>query len=642
LRLRIASAAVCALLGGGLIATSARADAAADDQAVEQLRALSIEELANVQVTTVSRREESLARAPAATYVITRDEIMRSGAKTLPEMLRLAPNLFVAQTSANGYVVTARGFSGNNGAQNFSNKLLILIDGRSVYSPLFSGIGWDMQDVLPDDIDHIEVISGPAGTLWGANAVEGVINIITRNSADTGGAFVDVGGGDLQQNLGLRYGGRLGEQATWRVSAHAYRAEDLVTTTGASADDRWSRVQAGFRLDWAPSERDAVIFEGSAYKGSGETFDSLGGGHLLARWNHQAQNGSALQVQAYVDRAQRGHDTTGGVPQWVNTYDLDVQDAFALGARQEVVVGGGLRLADYSIPGTSSLFFTPSKRTLNLPSVFAQDTIALTPRLGLILGLKLESDPFSHWSALPNARLTWKASDSTFAWAAVSRAIRAPTPFDVDVRERPDPNADPILVGNPGFQPETLTAYEAGLRVQPSPRVSFSVSAYYDDYDDLRTVDLTHGALPITWGNGMEGHTYGLEAWGKFQATPWWRLSAGLNLLREKLRFNGDPDAFTPVGVSQQGDDPRTQAQIQSYMDLGHGITWQAMARHVSALPDPHVPAYSELNTRVAWNITSRLQIALAGYNLLHERHQEFPGLEAVPRSVFAELRWGF
>ena len=640
LRRRIASAAVCALLGASL-AGAARADAAADDQ-VEQLRGLSIEELANVQVTTVSRREESLAQAPAATYVITHDQIMRSGAKTLPAMLRLAPNLFVARTGANNYVVTARGFSGAPAVQNFSNKLLILIDGRSVYSPLFSGIGWDMQDVLPDDVDRIEVISGPAGTLWGANAVEGVINIITRNAADTQGVYADLGAGDLEQNLGLRYGGRLGDTATWRVSAHGFRSDSLETATGASAHDRWSRVQGGFRIDWAPSAKDAVLFEGSAFKGSGETFDSFDGGHLLARWNRQMANGSALQVQAYFDRAQRGHDITGGTPQWVNTYDLDVQDGFALGDRNDVVIGGGVRLAQYSIPGTATLFFDPSRRTLNLANVFAQDTVALTPDLHLIVGLKLEDDPFSHWSALPNLRLSWTPSASTMLWASASRAIRAPTPFDVDVRERAAPGAAPVLFGNPGFVPEELTAYEAGVRMQPSAKLSFSINAYYDVYDDLRTVDLTNGALPITWGNGMKGHTEGLEAWGDWQATTWWRLSAGLNLLGENFSFKPGTSAIQAIGVWQQGDDPRRQAQLKSFIDLGHQVSWDAVLRYVSALPDPRVPSYTELNTRLAWNVTDKLQLAIAGYNLLHDRHQEFPGAEQVPRSVFAELRWGF
>lgn len=642
MRLCTASAAVCALLATGAISTAARAEVAPDEQALQELRGLSIEELANVQVTTVSRHEEPLAQAPAATFVITHDEIIRSGAKTIPEMLRLAPNLFVARTSANGYIVTARGFSGNPAAQNFSNKLLILIDGRSVYSPLFSGIGWDMQDVLPDNIERIEVISGPAGTLWGANAVEGVINIITRNSGDTQGLYAEAGGGDLEQNLGLRLGGRLGENAAWRISAHGYHGEDLVTTTGASSHDHWSRGQVSFRLDWAPTDTDAVMFEGNAYDGSGATFDNLGGGDLVARWNHQGANGSALQVQAYIDRAQRGHDTTGGTPQWVNTYDLDVQDGFSLGPRNDLVVGGGVRLSQYSIPRTGTLVFTPSSRTLNLSNIFVQDTVSLTRDLRLILGVKLEDDPFSHWSALPNVRLSWSPNASTMLWAAVSKAIRAPTPFDVDVRESVAPGVAPIVFGNPGFRPEKLTSYEAGLRMQPSAALSFSVSAYYDVYDDLRTVDLTHGGLPITWGNGMKGHTQGVEAWGNWQAASWWRLSAGLNLLGEQLSFKPGTSAVQALGVGQQGDDPRTQAQLKSFMNLSRDVTWDADLRHVSALPNPHLAAYTELDTRLAWNVTDRLQLAIAGFNLLHKRHQEFPGAAAVPRSVFAELRWGF
>ncbi|MDE2486364.1 MAG: TonB-dependent receptor, partial [Alphaproteobacteria bacterium] len=296
----------------------------------------------------------------------------------------------------------------------------------------------------------------------------------------------------------------------------------------------------------------------------------------------------------------------------------------------------------YSIPGTSTLFFVPSSRTLDLSNVFAQDTLALTSQLHLILGLKLEDDPFSHWTALPNVRLSWTPSDSTMVWAAVSRAIRAPTPFDVDVREAAAPGVDPIVFGNPNFQPEKLTAYEAGVRMEPTSKVSFSVSAYYDRYDDLRTVDLTNGAMPITWGNGMKGHTEGVEAWGNLQATAWWRLSAGLNLLGERFSFKPGTSAIQALGTAQQGDDPRRQAQLRSFMELGPRVSWDADLRYVSALPNPHVPSYVELNTRVAWSVTDRLQLSLDGLNLLHARHQEYPGAPYVPRSVLAELRWGF
>ncbi|THD78015.1 MAG: TonB-dependent receptor [Phenylobacterium sp.] len=640
LRVRVATTVLCALTGAALTASAAHADAVAPGEAaVEQLRGLSIEDLANVQVTTVSRHEESLAQAPASAYVITHEEIVRSGAQTLPEMLRLAPNLYVAQSSAYGYVITARGLSGNSSFQNFSNKLLVLIDGRSVYTPLFSGVSWDLQDVLPEDIDHIEVISGPAGTLWGANAVEGVINIITRKSGDTQGGFVSAGGGELESSIGLRYGGKIGDQATWRIYAHGYKGDSLDTPTGGSAHDGFDRVQGGFRVDWAASDKDTLFLEGDALDGSGDQFDNISGGNVTGRWNHLFAGGSDLQVQAYVNREAEGHDITGGVPLWLNSYDLDVQHSLSLGARNDFVWGGEVRITQYRIEPDGGLAFQPPRRTLNLADLFAQDTFALASSLKLTLGLKLEHDPFSGWSPMPNARLAWTPNPTTLIWAAASRAIRAPTPFDDDVRETVGGSL--FLHGNLDFQPERLTAYELGARLQPTSRISLSATAFYNVYDDLRSIEATPVTLiPLFWGNGVQGHTYGLEAWGNFQAAPWWRLSASVDLLKED--FNIKPGFLALGGISEVADDPKRQAMLKSSMDLGPAVTWDAQLRYVSALPDPALPAYTELNTRVGWRVSPKLELSLSGFNLLHARHVELPGASAVPRTVFAELRWGF
>ena len=638
------AAALAAVTASAVISCTSEATAAEvgpRGEAVEQLRGLSIEELANIEVTTVSRREEPLSQAPAAAYVITREEIIRAGARTLPEVLRLAPNLFVAQTSANSWVISARGLAGNPANQAFSNKLLVLIDGRTVYTPIFSGVYWDMQDVLISDIDHVEVISGPGATLWGANAVNGVINIITRKASETPGFSAALGAGDQDRIAAVRYGGSLGANASYRLYGRAYRAEDTETSAGDDARDRWSRLQGGFRMDWTPSQRDAVTLHGDAFKGSGITSGSFDGGNLTARWNHTTGGGADFQVQAYVDREQRGHDLTGGLPLSVNTFDVDVQHSFGLGARNDVVVGGGFRQARYRTVLDGGLSFSPARGTLNLSNLFAQDTFAIRSDLRLILGLKLEEDPHSGWAALPDARLSWTPSERTMLWAAASKAIRAPTPFDRDVREVV--NGQLFLSGNADFQPEKITSYEVGARVRPTDRTSLSVSAYYSVYDQLRNVELTPVTiLPIKWGNGLRGHTQGVEASGRFQATTWWRLSAGVTLLSEHFQFR--PGASKILGVAQVGDDPKTQAQLQSSMDLGSSVTWDAVLRYQSALPDPKAPAYTELNTRVAWNITPQLQVAIIGRNLLHDSHQEFaaPQANPVPRSVFAELRWGF
>jgi len=614
------------------------------DSTVERLKDFSLEDLAKLTVTSVSKRSEPLGEAASSVYVITHDDIARSGATRVPEILRLAPNVQVTQTSASGYVITARGFNGNPGAQSFSNKLLVLIDGRSVYSPLFSGVYWDMQDVLPQDIERIEVISGPGATLWGANAVNGVINIITRASGETQGGLVDAAVGDHRRELGLRYGGKVSDSLTWRVYARGVADDANRTAAGLSAHDDWSRAQGGFRVDWAARDADLLTLQGDAFRGSesqaGAGDENIAGRNLMARWSHTAPSGSQLQVQAYYDRAERATEGGGG-KFTVNTYNIDAQDSFTLGERNLVVWGGGLRASRYRISGTPTFFFTPASGSLNLASLFAQDTITLTPTLRLTAGLKIEDDPYVSAEPLPNLRLAWSPSKALTLWGAVSKAVRSPTPFDRDVVEKLSPTAPPQLIGDASFQHEKLTAYEAGARFNPSPEAGFSLSAFYNDYDQLRTIELSAGRkLPLVWGNMLEGSTYGVEAWGEVRIRPWWRMSGGVSTLHEDLKFK--PGATGIVGPMQDGLDPKYQASLRSSMALGADVTLDADLRHVGALPNGAVAAYSELNSRIGWNITDRLLISVSGRNLLHARHVEYPGGVPIQRTVTADLQWRF
>ena len=627
-----------AVLLVSLLAAAMLAPRPAAAQSVEDLQQLSISELANLDVSSVSKASQPLSEAPSSIYVITHDEIIRSGAVTLPEILRLAPNLFVAQTNATNYVITARGLSGNTSVQSFSDKLLVLIDGRTIYTPLFSGVYWDMQGVLPEDIDRIEVISGPGATLWGANAVNGVINIVTRKASDTQGGFAEVAGGNLERYGAVRYGGRIGENLSYRLYAQENYRTDTPTSAGGVQQDHFSRPQGGFRLDWTPGSKDLVTVQGDAYYGYTATATTIGGGNVTARWNHSWQDGSALQVQAFFDRVVRGYDLTGGTPLWQNIYDLDIQNGINLGSRQQLVVGGGLRFTQYRVAGEGGLQFSPSGRTLNLSDAFIQDSITLAQPLKLIIGLKLEDDPYSGVSALPSARLVFMPSQTWMLWAAASRAIRSPTPFDTDVQETVGGQLQ--VAGNPQFASEKLTAYEAGVRAQPWPRLSFSASAFFNVYNDLRSIEVTPVTLfPLYWSNGIQGHTYGFEGWAQYQAASWWRLMAGLDLLSEHLKF--EPGATALVPISQDADDPKRQATLRSSMNLGPKITVDADLRYVGVLPDPHVPSYVELNGRVGWTIAPHLQLAVSGFNLLHAHHQETLGGE-VARSVFAELRMHF
>lgn len=617
---------------------------ATEPQSLEDLRNLSIEQLGQVQVTSVAKQAQALSDAPAAIYVITHDQIVRSGAKTIPEVLRLAPNLQVYRTSASQYVITARGFDGSQAFQNFSNKLLVLIDGRSVYTPMFSGVYWDMQDVVVEDIDRVEVISGPGATLWGANAVNGVINIITRDASQTQGGQVDVAGGNLDGAVSVRYGGRIGGDLAYRLYFKETVSGATDLASGAKAHDSWSRPQGGFRLDWTPSAADSVTLQGDAFSAAeaedGGPNTDIQGRNLTARWDHDWGNGHASQFLAYYDYAERQTQSGGGDNGgfYVNAYDLEAQDSFPLGGRNHVVWGAGARFSQYAIVNAHNLQFQPSKGTLKLFDGFVQDTLTLTDTARVVAGLKVENDPYSGISLLPDVRLSWNLSPEVLLWAAASRAIRSPTPFDDDVVEKV--GGQVFLTGNPQFQPEKLTAFQLGARAQGG-RASLSVSAYYNIYDNLRSIEPAPVTfLPLYWGNGMRAETYGVEVWGDWQATPWWRLSPGIAAMHERFYFR--PGATTMFGLTQAADDPAWQARLNSSMNLGRSVTFDVDLRYVDAAPNPRLPAYAEVNARIAWDLSRRLQLSLSGLNLLHARHIEAPGADYVPRSVLAELLWRF
>ena len=616
----------------------------ADRAGAEALKGLSLEELANVEVTSASKSTQLLSEAPAAIYVITHDDIVRSGAQSVPEVLRLAPNLQVTQLSANNYVVTARGFGGDPQAQNFANKLLVLIDGRSVYTPLYSGVYWDAQEVLLEDVARIEVISGPGATLWGANAMNGVINIITRTAAETQGSLAGAAGGNLERNIDARHGGQLNETTQYRIYTKLIDNSALELPDGTSAHDAWTKVQGGFRIDWARTA-DALTLQGDAYRATENQLDAgdvgIAGANMLTRWQHTTE-GSQLQVQAYVDQTQR-RAPIGGDAFVLHTYDVEIQDALAAGPNQRVVVGAGERVNSYGITNSDSLLFVPPSRTLNLADVFAQDTISLGRPVKLTIGLKLEDDPYSGWTPLPDIRASWDVGDKTLLWAAVSRSIRSPTPFDDDVVEKSGGRV--FLTGNAQFDPEKLTAYEIGYRAQPSALVSLSVSSFYNVYDDLRTIepDSSTNFLPLHWGNLMQGDTYGVEAWSNVQLTDWWRLAPGVKWLHKDLHFS--PGASGLLGLAQAGADPSTQAQLRSSMNFGPAVTFDASLQHVSALPAPMTPGYYDVTARLAWRVSKMVDLSLSGFNLTHAHHIEFAvadGGEEISRSFIGAVRVTF
>jgi iron complex outermembrane receptor protein len=587
---------------------------------VEDLQQLSISELANVDVTSVSKRTQPLSDAPSAVYVITHDDIIRSGARTLPDILRLAPNLQVAMINASSYAITARGFNGNA-----ADKLLVMIDGRSVYTPLFGGVFWDEQDVAPEAIDRIEVISGPGATLWGANAVNGVINIITHSSAGAPGGVAEVSAGNRGYDGSVQYAGRISDDLSYRVFADGLATRQDKTSLGANAFDGWSREHGGFRLDWTPG-RDKLSLTGDILHASeqqpGGSNLGVAGGHLQVTWNHALDDaGSALQLQAYYQESQR---YTDGIGYWLNTYDVEVQHSFQWGERQAIVWGLGGRIYQDHFANSQPVVYLPASSVEGLGDVFAQDTISLLPALDLTVGAKGEKDPYAGVSFLPNVRLALKLGGHALAWGAISRSIRAPTLFDEDLQDTVVP-ATLIIEGAKDFKPEKLTAYELGTRFAVSNALSVSLSGYYNVYDDLRSVEWKNlASLPLIlqWGNLMYGDTYGLEAWADLQVTPEWRLSAGGNLMHERLRFR--PGASTVNNLGEAGDDPKAQASVRSSMKLGNRLSWMADLRYVDSLPDPKVPHYIEADTTLTWTVDPRLDLVFRGSNLLHGHHLEY------------------
>jgi iron complex outermembrane recepter protein len=635
------------MLSAATLACGMVVDAQAVDVSMNSLKSLSIEELTNLQVTSVSKSAEPLSDAAAAIFVITREDILNSGARSLPEILRLAPNLEVAQITSSTYAITARGFNGPA-----ASKLLVLIDGRSVYTPYHSGVSWDVQDVMPEDIERIEVISGPGATLWGANAVNGVINITTRKSADTHGGSLNAGGGNLEQRGSFQYGGRLASAIDYRAYVDTFHYGDDLTATGTNAEDAWHKTQGGFRLDWTPPG-DMLTLQGDFYRGSEVKLDSpdeaISGHNLLGRWNHGFGDGSALQVQAYYDYTEFSLPGVGRDD--LNTYDLDIQHSLTW-RNQSIVWGGGIRSEKDDFPTILSdvqyLLFSPQQRTLNYENAFLQDSISLTPALKLILGLKYEHDAYTRGEPLPNGRLSWKVSDNNLLWAAISRAVRAPSRLDRDLFEIVD---SVVYIRGGDFQDERLTAYELGYRAEPSTRTSVSISSFYNVYTDLRSAEYSPGpALPGMFDNRMAGNTYGVEIWGNYQVQDWWRLSAGANWLHENLHFQ--PGSSAIGGTALAGNDPSYQISLRSTMTLARKWLVNVDLRQIGALPDPASPSYTELNTHISWAVSQSVSLALTGSNLIHPHHLEFgtttaplqlgaTGVEAG-RSVFLELQCKF
>jgi iron complex outermembrane recepter protein len=600
-------------------------------QQMASLADLSLEQLGNVEVTSVSGRAESLMDAAASIYVITRDDIRRSAATSLPEALRLAPNLQVASLNAAQYAISARGFNNAIG-----NKLLVLIDGRTVYSPLFSGVFWDANDVVLEDIDRIEVISGPGGTLWGANAVNGVINVITRPAAATQGAaatLVRSGSGGYET---ARWGGQLGDAGHYRIYALAMDHADTRRADGVVRPDSATKDQAGFRSDWQGRAGQFTV-QGDAYTGGKYPASNLAprqsGENLLARWSGVFAGGSPFKLQAYVDHTKR--DDVNLFRDETTTLDAQFSHEPILAHGQQLLWGAGLRQTrDVSTASTTAVFL-PGERTLSWGNVFVQHDLQVGEKATLTTGAKAEHNVYTGWEFLPNVRFEYKHSPHDTSWAALSRAVRAPSRLDRDFFV---PGKPPFVInGGPNFVSELATVVEAGHRGAVGRSLSYSVTAFRQHYTRLRS----GSPPPAMLVNQIEGDVDGFEAWGTWQAAPAWRLSAGWLRLREDLNSTrGTPD---PSGVAGLGNDPHQQWNLRSSLDIGSRGEFDVLVRHVGALPSPAVQAYTAVDARLALRVSPTLELSVLGQNLFDPRHVEFNAVGAasqIERKVFVKATW--
>lgn len=625
-----------------LLAPAARAqhDAAPVLPHASILKQLTVDELLNLDVTSVSRQPEKLFSTASAVQVITAEDIRRSGATRLPEALRLASNLEVAQIDSRQWAITARGF--NNA---FADKMLVLIDGRTVYTPLYAGVYWDAQDTLLADLDRIEVISGPGATQWGANAVNGVINVTSKSAEATQGALVQAGGGlDLRHTVDARYGGVLAPGVYYRVYAKYFERGDSVRPAGNDALDAWRGLQGGFRVDASGAEGNAYTLQGDAY---GERigqpgFDSIRatGSNLLGRWTHTRSDDSEWKLQAYVDRTHRS--IPGSFTQDLITGDLDFQHRFPLAAGHDVVWGLGYRASADDIINTPANAFLPANVTHQWFNTFFQDRITLSPdRLIATLGTKVEHNDYTGLELEPSVRVAWTPTGQAMMWGAVSRAVRTPSRIDRDLFS---PAVPPYRIsGGPHVVSEKLLAYELGGRVQLNPRLLFSVATFLNYYDDLRSLEPLTPPLPFPAeaSSGLQGWSAGAELTAEWRATSAWRLRAGYTEMRVHSEPQpGTPDRSTRASIAR---DPNHQLQLHSLLDLSARWEWDTALRYVAPIGSQDLPGYTELDLRLGWQPAPEWELSLLGSNLLHDHHAEFnslPGRREVSRSVYLQATW--
>lgn len=645
------------------------------------VKKLSLEQLGNIEVTTASKEPELVRKTPAAIFVITHEDIERSGATTIPEALRMAPGVEVARIDGNKWSIGIRGFG-----SRLSRSVLVLIDGRTVYTTLFAGTYWEVQDTVMDDIDRIEVIRGPGGTIWGPNAVDGVINVITKASKDTQGTLASVGGGNVEQGLvSLRSGGSNGQRLNYRVYGKGFNRSAEFDGKGQNFDG-WRAGQAGFRMDWERNDHDTFTLQGDMYdEAAGESVVAtsytapfsqvingdarLSGGNIMGLWKRQMGDGKDFQLQAYYDRTNRHEPNFGDIR---NTFDVDFLERIPLPGRQRLSVGAGARLSDGDeLEVVTGLTFDPPSKTDQLFTAFIQDEIELVPhRLSLIAGTKLLHTNFTGVDFEPSVRVLWTPSEKQTVWASFTRAVRTPADVERDFFlsgfQGIGPGGIPFFArfnANRNFVSETLKGYEVGYRRLIRKNLYLDLAGFFNQYDHLFSEEITgapfledtpppaidnivappHLLLPAQFGNSLMGTTTGGEIAPEWRPASFWRLRGSYSFLVMHIeRAPNSLDIGSAPGI--QGSSPQHQVYMQSGFDIAKAFTLDLIYRYVSALPGQGVRAYSSADTTFGWRMNEHVRLSIAGQNLLQPHHAEDGGdpngLVQIKRSIYAKITW--
>jgi iron complex outermembrane recepter protein len=609
-------------------------------------------------VNTVDRQESTVGRSPAAVFVITPEMIKRSGARSIPEALRMAPGVEVAQIGSDIWAISIRGFNGR-----FANKLLVQIDGRAVYTLDFGGVYWNQQDVVLEDIERIEVIRGPGAVMWGSNAVNGVINILTKKSSDTQGAFIESGGGNQERDFNtVRYGGRVNEDLTWRIYAKEFNRNS--TWSDIDMNNTWLQHRGGFRIDYTPNEEDTLTLQGDLFAGHGTDYGNesiptppfvvfspdksppMNGGNILFRYGRVLDEDTSWQLQAYYDHYQA---VTTGLPTKRDTYDLDLQYQFSPWENHQFITGANYLNSPNVTNGGFYASMDPPNAVTQWVSAFAQDTMTLEEdRWYFTLGTRLEYNTFGKFQPDATARLLFLPSDRQSMWASISRAVRMPMRQDrqLDVHAHIGPPGVPLFLnalGNPDFEPENLIAYEIGYREAPTDDFSWDIAGYINDYHKLRGFDgpgppvvVPPGFvfIPLQFANSVRALSYGFELTANLQLTDDWRLYGSCSVF--EINAQGDPQGAAQVN----GSSPHNQVYLRSSWDIGQDKQFDLIGRYVDRLSALDVPQYIEMDARIAWQATKTLEFSFVGQNLLDSHHLEFVDvLSEIPPS---EVRRGW